>query len=42
MYVIVFTDINETKNRRQYADEVVIFTNDLENKHFSGNIFDEV
>jgi hypothetical protein len=30
MYVIVFKDINETKNRYQYASQVVIFTNDLE------------
>jgi hypothetical protein len=30
MSVIVFKDINETKNRHQYASEIVIFTNDLE------------
>jgi hypothetical protein len=30
MYVIVFKDINETKNHHQYASQVVIFTNDLE------------
>jgi hypothetical protein len=30
MYVIVFKDINETKNRHQNTSPVVIFTNDLE------------
>jgi hypothetical protein len=30
LYVIVFKDINETKNRHQYDSQVVNFTNDLE------------
>jgi hypothetical protein len=31
MYIIVFKDINETKNHHQYASQVIIFSNDLEN-----------
>jgi hypothetical protein len=37
--VIVFKDINETKNRHQYASQVVIFTNDLEKLTFSWKYF---
>jgi hypothetical protein len=42
MYVIVFKDINETKNRHQYSSQVVISRMILKNKHYHGNIFDEV
>jgi hypothetical protein len=42
MYVIVFKDINETKNRHPYTSQVVIFTNDLEKLTLSWKYFDEV
>jgi hypothetical protein len=42
MYVIVFKEINETKNRHQYLSQLAICTNELEIKHFHRNIFNEV